>query len=66
MFNRCMMTTDPTVLTGHDALDHARQHGLLLGKYADPTEDAREGLSVEEAEEIASEDPSLIWIEVQP
>ena len=36
-----------------------------LNKYSDPIEDAREGLTVEEAREIAREDPGLIYLEVE-
>lgn len=49
-------------LIGLDAIEFAEKHGLRLSKYADPTEDAREGLTVEEAREIAREDASLIYI----
>jgi len=49
------------ILTGHDAIDYAVAHHLPLNKYTDPTEGAREGLTVEEARRIAAEDPSLIW-----
>lgn len=52
-------------LTGYDAIDYARAEGLKLNKYADPTEGPRQGLTPEEAEEIAHEDPSLIWLEVE-
>lgn len=51
------------IITGYDAIEYAEQHGLTLGKYADPTEEARDGLTVEEAREIAAEDPSLVWTE---
>lgn len=51
-------------LTAHDAIEYAAAHGLTLRKYADPTEDAREGLSIEEARAIATEDPSLIYLDV--
>lgn len=57
------MTLTWTTLTGHDAIAYAAEHGLTLRKHADPTEGAREGLSVEEAREIAAEDPSLVWLE---
>ena len=50
-------------LTGYDAIDIAEANGLTLNKYADPTEDAREGLTMEEARRVAAEDPSLIWLE---
>lgn len=52
-------------LTGYDAIDYARAEGLALNKYADPTEGARQGLTPEEAEEIAWDDPSLIRLEVE-
>jgi len=52
-------------LTGVHAIDFADLRGLTLRKYADPTEGAREGLSVEEARQIAKEDPSLIWLAVE-
>ncbi|HSH28633.1 MAG TPA: hypothetical protein VK971_01900 [Thiohalobacter sp.] len=51
-----------SIITGYDAIEYAEQHGLTLGKYADPTEDAREGLTPDEAREIAAEDPSLIYL----
>lgn len=53
-----------TKLTGTDAIEYAEAHNLPLHKHADPTEGARE-VSVEEAREIAAEDPSLIWIEIR-
>lgn len=49
--------------TGYEAIGIAEAGGLTLNKYADPTEDAREGLTVEEAKLVASEDPLLIWME---
>lgn len=53
-----------TIITGTAAIAYAEQHGgLTLNKYSDPIEDARIGLSVDEAEDIARIDPSLIWIE---
>jgi len=51
-------------LSGHEAIEYAEANDLPLSKYADPTEDAREGLTTEEAREIAREDPSLIFVEV--
>jgi hypothetical protein len=44
------------------ALERAVSEGYGIGKHADPTEDARFGLDVDEAAEIASEDQSLIYI----
>lgn len=51
-------------MTGHKAIETAEAKGLTLSKYADPTEGAREGLSVEEARAIAAEDPGLVYVEV--
>lgn len=46
----------------HAAVDYARENaGAVLCKYADPTDDAREGLSIEEADEICKVHPSLIY-----
>lgn len=53
-----------TTIYGYGAIAHARLTGCTLSKSADPTEDDRDGLTVEEAEEIAREDPSLISVEV--
>lgn len=53
-----------TKLSGRAAIEYAQANGLTLSKYADPTEDAREGLSVDEAREIAAEDPELIYLEM--
>lgn len=60
------MTRTATTLTGHAAIAYARREGVSLAKRTDPTEGARDGLSVEEAEAIAAEDPSLVWLEVEP
>lgn len=54
-----------TTITGWEAIDYANRNRVPLHKYADPTEEARTGLTVEEAREIAHEDPSLIWVEVE-
>lgn len=51
-------------LTGMQAIEAAEAMGLKLNKYADPTEDAREGLTVDEAREIARVDASLIYVDV--
>ena len=50
-------------LHGTEALEYAEEHGLLLGKYADPDEDACIGLTVPEAREVWREDPGLVWVE---
>ena len=51
-------------LTGFDAISYAEREGLSLNKSADSIDDARTGLSVAEAEAIASEDANMIWVEV--
>ena len=51
-------------LTGHAAIDYAEIHGLTLCKYTDPIEEYRNDLTVDEAHEIAREDPYLIFIEI--
>jgi hypothetical protein len=56
------MTTSRII--GHDAIEYAERHGLTLKKYADPTEGAREDLSLDEAREIAKADPTLIYIDI--
>jgi len=50
-------------LTGWEAIRHVEAHGGTLGKYADPTEQARPAVTVEQAKAIAREDPSLIYCE---
>lgn len=51
-------------LTGFDAIAFAEREGLTLNKAADNIDEAVVGLTVAEAEAIASEDPDLIWIDV--
>jgi hypothetical protein len=51
-------------LTGFQAIEYAEQEGLTLNKAADRIDDERSGLSIAEAEAIASEEPDLIWVEV--
>jgi hypothetical protein len=51
-------------LTGFDAIEYAEVEGLTLNKVADPIEEARTGLTIDEAEAIAVHDPDLIWLEV--
>lgn len=58
-----MATTTTTTLTGYTAIGYAEIHGLTLSKYADPIEEAREGLTVAEAMGIAAEDPGLVYLE---
>ena len=56
------MSTADNIITGYEAIEYAEKNGLTLKKYADPIEDAREGLSPNDAREIAQEDPSLIYV----
>lgn len=52
-------------IIGHDAIRYAEARGVTLNKYTDPIEEARAGLSVEEARQIAAEDPSLIYVDAE-
>lgn len=50
------------IAIGHEAIELAtKDRSIRLNKYADPTEDARENISIEDAREVAKEDPSLIY-----
>jgi hypothetical protein len=51
-------------LTGFDAIAYAEREGLTLNKAGDRIDDERTGLTVAEAEAIATEDQNLIWLEV--
>jgi hypothetical protein len=51
-------------LTGFAAIDYAEREGRTLNKAADNVDDARSGLTVAEAEALASEDPDVIWLDV--
>lgn len=53
------MMTD-TTLSGLDAIAYADRHELVLAKYADPTDAARESVTAAEARQIAREDAGLI------
>jgi hypothetical protein len=55
-----------TRLHGHDAIRYAEEHCGQVNKYADPVEDAREGLTVEQARIVACEDPNLIYVDPEP
>lgn len=49
-------------LKGWAAIEAKEQNeSVVLCKYADPTEDARENITVDEARQVAKEDPSLIY-----
>lgn len=52
-----------TIEGADQAIAAVRRDGArwILCSYSDPTEDGREGISIEEAERIGSEDPSLIY-----
>lgn len=52
-------------ITGHAAIAVADINGLTLSKYNDEVEESRQGLTSDEARKIASEDPSLIYVEVE-
>lgn len=58
------MQTETVRLTGADAITYAEANGLALNKHNDPTEGAREGLTVAEAKSVAREDPNLIWVDI--
>jgi hypothetical protein len=51
-------------LIGFDAIAYAEREGLTLNKLGDRIDDERTGLTVAEAEAIATEDQNLIWLEV--
>jgi hypothetical protein len=53
---------EPMTLPGYTAIRYARVHRLTLRKYADLTEGARDGLTPDEAEQVAAEDPGLIYV----
>lgn len=48
--------------TGNEAIELAEaDSSITLNKYNDPTEEAREGITIEEARQIAKEDVNLIY-----
>jgi hypothetical protein len=51
-------------LKGFAAIDYAEKEGRTLNKAPDRIDSGRTGLSIAEAEAIASEDPELIWLDV--
>jgi len=51
-------------LTGFDAIEFAEKQGLKLNKHPDSLTGPRIGLTVAEAEAIATDDPELIWLDV--
>ena len=48
--------------TWAEAIAHAVEHDYLLGRYADPIDNGAEDIDADEAEEVAAEDPSLIYV----
>jgi hypothetical protein len=52
-------------LTGFDAIEYAEKQGLRLNKHPDSLSGPRIGLTIAEAEAIATEDPDLIWLDVR-
>jgi hypothetical protein len=53
------------VITGYEAIGMKQNDdAVVLIKYADPTDGVRVNITVEEALDIADEDPSLIWCEI--
>lgn len=52
-------------LHGYRAIEYAEKNSLTLCKYNDPTEAAREGLSIDEANSVAREDSDLIYIDIE-
>ena len=51
-------------LTGFTAIEYAEKESLPLNKAADHIDEERLGLSIAEAEAIATDDPDLIWLDV--
>jgi hypothetical protein len=51
-------------LTGFTAIEYAEKEGLRLNKAADHIDDEQKGLTIAEAEAIATGDPELIWLDV--
>lgn len=51
-------------LTGFAAIEFAEKHNLRLMKAEDPVDGPAEGLTVPEAEAIATDDESLIYLDV--
>lgn len=51
---------------GFEAIEFKRSNPeSFLRKFADPIESYRYDISISDAEDIAKEDPSLIWVEVE-
>jgi hypothetical protein len=51
------------MLRGQKAIDYAKAFGIMLVcKFTDPTEESQESVTIEDAEKIVKEDPSLIYL----
>ena len=55
---------DTVTLHGCDAISYAAAYDMTLKKAADPIEDARDGVSLQEAREIAKQDAGLLSLEI--
>ena len=62
--HRAMAMNDTVTLSGLDAIAYAEANDMTMTKAADPTEGAREGVSVDEAREIARQDSSLLSLDL--
>ncbi len=51
-------------LTGFEAIEYAEKEGLRLHKKAGHIDEGRNGLTIAEAEAIATDDPDAIWLDV--
>jgi hypothetical protein len=51
-------------LSGFAAIEFAEKEGYKLDKAANHIDEAQSGLSIAEAEAIATTEPDLIWLEV--
>jgi len=51
-------------LTGFAAIEYAQQEGYTLNKAEDRIDPAQTGLTIAEAEAIATQDADLIWLDV--
>jgi len=56
--------TRSTMIPGHEAIEFAEKWGLLVCKYADPQGDEAI-IEPEAAREIAEEDPSLVYLDLE-
>lgn len=57
------MTSNTATVTGYDAIEaKEKDFTVRLCKHADPVEDAREDITLEDARQIAREDAGLIYV----